>query len=58
MTTRSKRAESRATIGQRPMFLGRRIQSAGTECVRLQLSKPARFAPGERALYPMTEGKS
>ena len=58
MTTRSKRAESRATIGQRPMFLGRRIQSAGTECVRPQLAKPARIPLGDRPAYPSDEGQT
>ena len=58
MTTRSKRAESRATIGQRPMFLGRRIQSAGTECFRPQLAKPARIPLGDRPAYPSDEGQT
>ena len=36
-----KRAERRATIGQRPMVLGRHGQSAGTARVRPQFTKPA-----------------
>ncbi len=35
------RAERRAAIGQRPMAFGRHRQSAGTVCVRPQLTKPA-----------------
>ena len=35
-----KRAERRATIGQRPMVLGRHGQSAGTARVRPQFTKP------------------
>ena len=40
-----KRAERRATIGQRPMVLGRHGQSAGTARVRPQFTKPAALAP-------------
>lgn len=36
-----KRAERRATIGQRSMVLGRHGQSAGTALVRPQFTKPA-----------------
>ena len=52
-----QRTERRATIGQRPMVLGRRGQSAGTDPVRPQFTKPARIPPGDRAMYSSTEGR-
>ena len=52
-----QRTERRAIVGQRPTLFGRRIQSAGTECVRPQFAKPARIPPGDRAMYPSTEGR-
>jgi len=52
----AKRAERRATIGQRPMVLGRHGQSAGTARVRPQFSKPARIPLGDRPMYPSDEG--
>jgi hypothetical protein len=54
----SKRAERRAAIGQRPMAFGRHRQSAGTVCVRPQLTKPARIPLGDRPMYPSDEGLS
>jgi hypothetical protein len=50
------RAERRATIGQRPMLLGRHRQSAGTVCVRPQPAKPARVPSGDRPAYSTGEG--
>ena len=52
-----KRAERRATIGQRPMVLGRHRQSAGTAHVRPQFTKPARIPLGDRRTYPFAEGR-
>ena len=47
------RAERRAAIGHRPMAFGRHSQSAGTGCVRPQLTKPARASRETRlALMP------
>ena len=50
-----RRAERRATIGQRPMVLGRNGQSAGTARVRPQFAKPARIPlgaePGHKASW-------
>ena len=50
------RAERRATIGQRPMVLGRHGQSAGTARVRPQFTKPARIPSGDRRTYSFAEG--
>jgi hypothetical protein len=55
-TNDERRAERRATIGQRPMVLGRHRQSAGTVCVRPQLTKPARIPLGDRLAYTPDEG--
>ena len=52
----SLRAERRATIGQRPMLLARRRQSAGTAGVRAQLAKPALTPAGGRAPTPAIGG--
>ena len=52
----SVRAERRAAIGRRPMAFGRHRQSAGTVCVRLQLTKPARIPSGDRTTYSSAEG--
>ena len=49
------RVERRATIGQRPMVLGRHGQSAGTARVRPQFAKPARIPSGDRPVYPSDE---
>ena len=46
MAIEAERAERRATIGQRPMVLGRHGQSAGTARVRPQFTKPARLPTG------------
>jgi len=53
---RSGRAERRATIGQRPMVLGRQDQSAGTDPVRPQFTKPARDPLGGSADVPVGRG--
>ena len=72
MSIEAQRAERRATIGQRPMVLGRHRQSAGTAHVRPQFTKPAArwrkpptgrlasaLAPsGDRSTYPSDEGLS
>ena len=58
MSIEAQRAERRATIGQRPMVLGRRGQSAGTDPVRRQFTKPARIPSGDRSTYPSDEGLS
>ena len=51
--TNNLRAERRAAIRQRPMAFGRHSQSAGTVCVRPQLTKPARASRETRlALRP------
>ena len=52
----AERAERRATIGQRPMVLGRHGQSAGTARVRPQFAKPARIPSGDRSVYSPNEG--
>ena len=52
-----QRTERRAIVGQRPTLFGRRIQSAGTECVRPQFAKPARIPPGDRQTDPFGEGQ-
>ena len=52
----AKRAERRAATGQRPMASRRHRQSAGTVCVWLQLTKPARIPSGDRPTYPSDEG--
>ena len=49
------RVERRATIGQRPMVLGRHGQSAGTARVRPQFAQPARIPLGDRTMYPSDE---
>jgi hypothetical protein len=51
-----ERDERRATIGHRPMVLGRREQSAGTARVRPQPAKPARIPSGDRPMYTSDEG--
>ena len=53
---RSARAERRATIGQRPMVLGRQDQSAGTDPVRPQFTKPARDPLRGSADVPVGRG--
>ena len=53
----AERAERRATIGQRPMVLGRHGQSAGTARVRPQFAKPVRIPPGDRQTYPFGEAQ-
>ena len=50
------RDERRATIGQRPMVLGRHGQSAGTARVRPQFAKPARIPLGDCTMYSSGEG--
>ena len=50
------RVERRATIGQRPMVLGRHGQSAGTARVRPQFAKPARIPLGDWTMYSSDEG--
>ena len=50
------RVERRATIGQRPMVLGRHGQSAGTARVRPQFAKPARIPLGHCTMYSPDEG--
>ena len=50
------RDERRATIGQRPMVLGRRGQSAGTDPVRPQFTKPARDPLGGSTNVPDRRG--
>jgi len=52
------RAERRAATGQRPAAFRRHRQSAGTVCVRLQLTKPARIPTGDRPTYPSDEGQT
>jgi hypothetical protein len=52
------RAERRAAMGQRPMAFRRHKQSAGTACVRLQLTKLARIPSGDRPPYPAGEGST
>ena len=49
------RDERRATIGQRPMVLGRHGQSAGAARVRPQFAKPARIPLGDCTMYPPDE---
>ena len=51
------RAERRATAGQRTALLGRHSPSAGTGCVRPQLTKPARIPSGDRPAYTQGEGQ-
>ena len=58
VSTPVPRAERRAAIGQRPMAFGRHRQSAGTVCVRPQLTKPARIPLGDRPTYSLDEGLS
>ena len=53
---RSARAERRAAIGQRPMALGRQDQSAGTDPVRPQFTKPARDPLRGSADVPVGRG--
>lgn len=53
---RSARDERRAAIGQRPMALGRQDQSAGTDPVRPQFTKPARDPLGGSADLPVGRG--
>ena len=55
-STPTARAERRAATGQRPTLLGRHSPSAGTVCVRPQLTKPARIPLGDRLTYPSDEG--
>ncbi len=49
-------AERRAAIGQRPMAFRRHRQSAGTVCVRLQLTKPARIPSGAEPGHEQSGG--
>jgi len=51
-----RRAERRATIGQRPMVLGRHGQSAGTARVRPQFAKPARIPLGAEPGHEQSNG--
>ena len=52
----SRRVERRAATVRRPVAFGRHKQSAGTVCVRPQLTKPARVPSGDRPTYPSDEG--
>ena len=56
VSSKLRRAERRAIIGQRPMLLARRWQSAGIANVRAQPAKPARIPSGDRRTYPPDEG--
>ena len=49
-------AERRATIGQRPMVLGRHGQSAGTARVRPQFAKPAGIPMGAEPGHEQSGG--
>ena len=51
-----KRAERRAAIGPRPMAFSRHRQSAGTACVRPQLTKPARIPLGAEPGHEQSSG--
>ena len=51
-------AERRAAIDQRPMAFRRHRQSAGTVCVRLQLTKAVHMPSRDRSTYPSSEGLS
>ena len=69
MTLLQFRAERWAAKGQRPLACRRHKQSAGTACVRLQFTEPARLAmclpvdpasiavpSGDRPAYSLGEG--